>query len=86
MPAHTHAAATSSSGEHQHSLSRSSYGYDFPNIVQSGDPNKSFQGTVKTTAAGAHTHVVTVAPAGGGKPFENRPPYYVLAYIMYTGK
>jgi microcystin-dependent protein len=30
-----------------------------------------------------HTH--PIPSDGGGQPHENRPPYYVLAYIMYTG-
>lgn len=27
----------------------------------------------------------TIGDAGGDQPHENRPPYYTLAYIMYTG-
>ncbi len=41
------------------------------------------------TSAGAglpHAHHFTTDPAGGGQPFDNRPPYYALAYILYTGK
>lgn len=33
-----------------------------------------------------HQHNVSTENVGGGKPHENRPPYYVLAYIMYTGE
>jgi len=33
-----------------------------------------------------HQHNFTTQDVGGGKPQENRPPYYVLAYIMYTGE
>ena len=32
-----------------------------------------------------HQHSFTTAPQGGGAAHENRPPYYVLAYIMYVG-
>jgi microcystin-dependent protein len=32
-----------------------------------------------------HNHKFTTAPQGGGAAHENRPPYYVLAYIMYVG-
>ena len=30
----------------------------------------------------SHTHNLTTANAGGGQAHENRPPFYVLAYIM----
>ena len=33
-----------------------------------------------------HRHTFVTAVAGGGKVHENRPPYYVLAYIMYVGE
>jgi len=32
-----------------------------------------------------HQHSFTTAPQGGEAAHENRPPYYVLAYIMYAG-
>jgi len=32
-----------------------------------------------------HRHNFTTAVQGGGAAHENRPPYYVLAYIMYVG-
>ena len=32
-----------------------------------------------------HQHSFTTASQGGGAAHENRPPYYVLAYIMYAG-
>jgi microcystin-dependent protein len=47
-------------------------------------------GLAKASDQGAanfdHQHTVTTEKVGGGKPHENRPPYYVLAYIMYTGE
>lgn len=85
MPAHTHAATASSAGEHQHDIRKSSHGWDVGEIVQSGDTRHAPFGNAKTSSAGAHTHVVTVASAGGGTPHENRPPYYALAYIMFVG-
>jgi len=30
----------------------------------------------------AHSHNITVNPTGGGNAFENRPSYYVVAFIM----
>jgi len=43
--------------------------------------------TIGTDVQGYHAHniFVTIANAGSGAPIENRPPYYALAYIMYTG-
>jgi|CXWL01.1.fsa_nt_gi microcystin-dependent protein len=32
-----------------------------------------------------HTHSFTTHNTGRSQSFDNRPPYYVLAYIMYTG-
>lgn len=84
MPAHTHAASTDKAGEHEHTLSKTTYGWDYGDAVQSGDTRKGTS-IARTSKAGAHTHAVTVASAGGGQPHENRPPYYVLAYIMYKG-
>lgn len=31
---------------------------------------------------GAHTHTITVGAQGGGEAFDNRPPYYALAFIQ----
>ena len=54
-------------------------------IVQNGDTRHNPFGNAKTSSVGDHTHAVTVAVTGGGKPHENRPPYYALAYIIYVG-
>jgi microcystin-dependent protein len=47
-------------------------------------------GLAKASDQGAanfdHQHSFTTQSVGGGKPHENRPPYYVLAYIMFTGE
>jgi len=40
---------------------------------------------LNTYSAGSHSHSVTINSNGGGKEHENRPPYYALAYIMFTG-
>jgi microcystin-dependent protein len=77
MPAHDHGSA----GEHKHKIARTTHGWDIDG-VQSGDPrNGGWRGDAETAMAGAHVHQAV----GGGTPHENRPPYYVLAYIMYTG-
>lgn len=81
---HTHFASTSSSGAHTH-------GIDL-NINSAGDGIPAFERgnsvqnqTYTTNQAGAHSHTVTVNTSGEGEAHENRPPYYTLAYIIYTG-
>lgn len=78
MPRHDHGEA----GQHSHTIWASGHGWAFP-VVQSGDSRvRNDSNTARTDAAGQHRH----NPEGGGRPHENRPPYYALAYIMYTGK
>lgn len=77
MPSHNHGAA----GEHTHKISASQGGWAF-DLVQSGDIHKTPIFKTKTDADGIHTH----NSEGGGQPHENRPPYFTLAYIMFTGK
>ena len=86
MPSHSHGATTGPAGAHTHPLNVSEQGWAFHNWVASGDPRKQPAATTNLASAGQHTHSVQVSPTGGGQPFENRPPYYVLAYIMYTGQ
>ena len=35
-----------------------------------------------TAASGEHNHSFQTNLTGGDQPHENRPPYYVLAYII----
>lgn len=42
-------------------------------------------GTIKTEATRHQSVNFTTSSAGSGKPIENRPPYYTLAYITYVG-
>ena len=39
----------------------------------------------KTSNTGAHTHTFETNEVGGNAAHENRPPFYVLAKIMYKG-
>jgi len=80
MPEHNHGGVTSVAGAHTHT-------YDWEDTVGLGSPgaedgSSSFS-TRNTSSAGNHTH--TIFNDGGGEAHENRPPYYTLAYIMYTG-
>lgn len=41
--------------------------------------------SAQTSSAGGGTFTVSVGESGAGESHENRPPYFVLAKIMYTG-
>ncbi|HEX6036990.1 hypothetical protein [Longimicrobium sp.] len=98
MPAHAHAGATGQAGSHSHVSEGSSAsglasrrrlypGQTTIDMYWGGgsdaDPGDvQWRGTVETNSSGNHSHPFTTSPAGGGEAHENRPPYYVLAYIM----
>ena len=78
MPRHDHGEA----GQPSHTSWGSGHGWACP-VVQSGDSReRNGSNTATTDPAGQHRHTAE----GGNRPHENRPPYYALAYIMYTGK
>lgn len=55
-------------------------------LVESNDDGQSVASDAvpqETDESGSHTH--NINSTGGGKAHENRPPFYVLAFIMYTG-
>jgi len=52
------------------------------NYLLGGTATVANQGLTDEEAA--HTHTFTTASTGDGDAFENRPPYYALAYIMKT--
>lgn len=87
---HSHTATSSSAGAHTHTLTnRSGVGSSTGAVTAgagSGTTTTSSAGahthTVTVASGGAHTHTVTVATSGNGLSHENRPAYYVLAYIM----
>ncbi len=89
MPAHTHSATVAAAGAHNHILSMNYRGNDGNNhnngttIICSCEAKtgSDSRGT-SISSAGAHAHTVTIGTTGNAKPHENRPPYYVLAYIM----
>ncbi|MGB3466310.1 MAG: hypothetical protein WBA74_13615 [Cyclobacteriaceae bacterium] len=80
MPEHTHTGKTDKAGIHKHS---------FTGARKSGDGSGSFSDndyyapqTRETANAGEHIHSFVTDKNGSGAPHENRPPYYVLAFIM----
>jgi microcystin-dependent protein len=98
IPAHAHAGTTSPTGSHSHFTEGSSAsGLAWRRRRYSGettvdmywgggsdrDPgDEQWRGSVVTNTTGEHSHAFTTSEVGGGQPHENRPPYYVLAYIM----
>jgi microcystin-dependent protein len=83
MPSHNHPGSTTSTdGAHSHTIEEPDGCDDFVGSGQSGCYFANPTHVVQTASAGAHNHTVNVASQGGGDPHENRPPYYVLAFIM----
>ena len=80
MPAHTH--TLSGQGQHSHDLIfKSTSAGATGKYVGIGVKLDSAVPLMSTTEyGGGHSH--NVGNTGGGQPFDNRPPYYALAYIM----
>ncbi len=84
LPSHSHTGITSSEGEHNHKIMHS-YSTD-----EDGDGKKSLlldgenigTHTFDSENEGEHHHTFQTDATGGNEAHENRPPYYVLAYIM----
>lgn len=87
MPSHNHTGSVGESGKHYHETTFRS-GDEHPDnvgssnvgIVETYDDNDGWD--IATSYAGAHTHSLQISATGGGQAHENRPAYYVVAYIM----
>lgn len=90
MPSHNHTGTTAAAGDHAHKQGSeslySNYGggnsvgnrtWVFPN--SGGIAAYSDQ---STSTNGSHIHQLNINTNGSSQAFENRPPYYVLAYII----
>jgi microcystin-dependent protein len=91
LPAHTHkidTLTTTKGGSHYHTYSDEYIehkGIQDPRLDGNSGGNKGTLDRARATGTdGAHTHTVLGATetAGGGEPFDNRPKYYALYYIM----
>jgi len=92
MPAHTHSGETNKDdGKHQHELWQ-----HYQSFVGKHDDKEDHDRPLKANKEsgkdfltkdeqGKHTHNFTTSSAGGDEAHTNMPPFYVLAYIMYTG-
>ncbi|MDM1042121.1 MULTISPECIES: phage baseplate protein [Empedobacter] len=81
MPKHKHSGSTSTDGEHAHSYTAVTYGGN--NNFNRGSNGQDYNGT--TSRSGNHSHTFETNEVGGSQAHENRPPFYVLAKIMYKG-
>jgi microcystin-dependent protein len=86
MPQHSHNGSTNSAGSHSHSGTAAGP-YDGTPIGGGfdGGGNAFRNRSISINNAGNHSHTVSIGSKGGSQPHENRPPYYALAYIAYTG-
>ena len=81
MPSHNHSGTTSSAGNHAHSYTSPSGGFNLGvgdttyNVIPGGDT---------TGSAGAHTHSLTIDNTGGGGAHNNTQPTLVTGYIIKT--
>ena len=85
MPSHSHHGDTQGS-QHSHTIELGNY--DDGNFTGGSgqyppaDAGGLSGGNWKTDSGGAHTHSYTTNSSGGDLSHENRPSYYVLAFIM----
>lgn len=80
IPSHKHSGTTNDAGKHAHNFTGARKRGDGSGT---GSSNHYYAEHPRTTqSAGNHKHSFETNATGGGKPHENRPPYYVLAYIM----
>lgn len=99
MPSHKHEVDTMTgqtlpAGGHSHTTA--SYGLTREN-ARTDSKGKQFgrsivkSGQETTNTAGSHIHQIQITGGelqntGGGQAHENRPPYFVLAFIQYRGE
>lgn len=98
MPRHAHGVNIYGAGEHYHWIEgtdadglakrkRRIWGETTVDMGFGGGSNKDpddvrWRGAVNTDTCPAHSHGSDISEAGGGESHENRPAYYVLAFIM----
>ena len=80
LPSHTHTFTTDSAGEHSHSLYISGAAPEHSTGAKMEASGDDYSGHIGS--AGAHTHSGTTDATGSGSPFDIRPKYYKLAFIM----
>lgn len=83
IPAHNHTGTTSPAGGHHHTYGEQdgwaeAGGSYWQNLMRRSNNfvNRN------TSSVPDHSHSLNINNTGGGQAHENRPPYYVLAYII----
>jgi len=71
---------------HQHQGTTNEVSINFYRTSGIGGTHGLAAAANRGTESKKHLHSFVTAAAGGGKDHENRPPYYVLAYIMFVGE
>jgi len=89
LPAHTHtfSGTTGGGGSHAHNFDFSNTSGTLVSSIGGGaSGNISNNGSAGISTAPDHTHSFsgTTSSVGSGSSFDNKPPYYALAYIMKT--
>lgn len=89
LPAHNHSVSIGSGGAHSHLIYADNGGggvfssVHTKNIQAPGDCSNCIMNHEGwTEPAGSHSHTVSESTIGSDTPFDNRPPYYALAFIM----
>lgn len=85
LPNYTIYGSTNSSGLHRHTYQynkRATKGESKSHAHYRVEENLS---TEYTSFEGAHTHTVQALTGGSDQAHENRPPFFALYYIMFTG-
>lgn len=80
MPNHRHFGTTAPAGKHSHSLDGKFTGGT--SFAGSSNFSESSGKSSHTDSDGVHQHNFWTDYTGGGESHENRPPYYVLAFII----
>ena len=95
MPSHNHTGTTSTDGSHRHYVARhqeenggsNSLAYDSQKNSEDQYVLQRHSSTANkwnTSNDGEHTHSLNVNNGGDSQAHENRPPYYVVTYIIRT--
>jgi microcystin-dependent protein len=86
LPKHDH-SGTVAGGAHQHAyLDRITSGGSVALTHSPGSLNRGevhyYDDIRRTTESNEHSHTVTISNSGGSEPFDNRPSYYALIYVI----
>lgn len=74
MPSHNHSATTDTVANHTHTIRVITQGSD----QNAGDGGSNYWSDRATSAAGSHSHTVTINNNGSSTPHNNLPPYIGL--------